>query len=628
MGARFSSTGRLAQCERNGAKREQDQENDRMRNCSKAIVALRTTPSISSSSLGSTSSPPSTSSSCTSSSSSIPTNIILSRTKSICGSPKQVEDDFISGNNKAPFASIPSSPGSCNGRDCSYYYEDEEYGDEDDTFYWNRSDDDDDDDNDGNADFEDDRYSENSVCTIPMCVGSAEQDIVVEDGQKAVPFAQHHRFVEDNAKILKWKRGELIGRGAFGHVWLALSEADGTLMAVKSVSIKSTKEKSTEEIVAALEGELSVMRMLRHPNIVQYKGTQRAEDELHIFMQYIPGGSLQSMIKRFGALPESVARSYTAQILEGIQYLHGHGIIHRDIKGANVLVDADGACKLADFGACQRLKDVTDGSIRGTPYWVAPEVLKGEPATCAVDIWSLGCTVIEMLTGQAPWAQYKSLVSVLFYIANTKEPELPEDLGETARDFLTFCLKVDPESRPSVFRAKRHPFVAPAVEDLRRCSRLNSQSRLRSASSISSLSTTISRYHRTTPHQHRRHHDGTGGREHSIPQRGGNGGSSICCNAVEGAAETAECDNATSMTSNHSYRRKQGDGLGHSGPEPCHSKQVEANRHRAPGAGSVLVKVSSLLLRCVKDASLPISGSSPLRVLGGSARHKVHAIMG
>eukprot|EP01035_Chromulina_nebulosa_P027649 gene27649-36393_t len=137
---------------------------------------------------------------------------------------------------------------------------------------------------------------------------------------------------------IRWKRGEMLGQGAFGIVYLGLNVETGELMAVKQMT---TEEVSRREL-GALENEINLLRNLRHPNIVRYIGTEVTALSLSIFLEYVPGGSLKALIDKFGHLEEPVAKSYTRQLLIGLEYLHRNGIAHRDIKGANCLVGNDG----------------------------------------------------------------------------------------------------------------------------------------------------------------------------------------------------------------------------------------------------------------------------------------------
>lgn len=162
----------------------------------------------------------------------------------------------------------------------------------------------------------------------------------------------------------------------------------------------------------------------------------------------IPNGSLVNLLNKFGPLTVDVIRVYTKQILKGLKYLHDHTIIHRDIKGANILVGNDGVLKLSDFGASKRLEELAGGnikrmSLKGTPNWMAPEVIKQETYGRQADIWSLGCTVIEMATGSPPWNEYGDQMAVLFHIANTSTPpSFPPSLPKEAQNFLSLCMEM------------------------------------------------------------------------------------------------------------------------------------------------------------------------------------------
>lgn len=144
------------------------------------------------------------------------------------------------------------------------------------------------------------------------------------------------------------------------------------------------------------------MSKLNHKNIVKYYSTNRTKDKFHIFLEFCIGGSIAKMLETYKFFSERIIRNYTKQILEGLQYLHANNVIHRDIKGANILVDRDGVCKLSDFGGakvvCDQMEFQKHSSFKGTPNWMAPESVRLE-YTRFSDIWSLGCTIIEMATG-------------------------------------------------------------------------------------------------------------------------------------------------------------------------------------------------------------------------------------
>ncbi|KAL5231166.1 hypothetical protein ABZP36_029942 [Zizania latifolia] len=275
---------------------------------------------------------------------------------------------------------------------------------------------------------------------------------------------------EENPPI-RWRKGDLIGSGAFGQVYLGMDLDSGELLAVKQVLIGSsnaTREKAQGHI-RELEDEVKLLKNLSHPNIVRYIGTVREDNSLNILLEFVPGGSIQSLLGRLGSFPEAVIRKYTKQILHGLEYLHRNGIIHRDIKGANILVDNKGCIKLADFGASKQVEKLatTAKTMKGTPYWMAPEVIVGSGHDFSADIWSVGCTVIEMSTGKTPWNQEIQEVSLLYYVGTTKShPPIPEHLSLDAKDFLLKCLQKEPELRSTASDLLLHPFVTGGLEDL------------------------------------------------------------------------------------------------------------------------------------------------------------------
>ncbi|CAF1749056.1 hypothetical protein Bca4012_044057 [Brassica carinata] len=266
-------------------------------------------------------------------------------------------------------------------------------------------------------------------------------------------------YANGGSIITSWQKGGLLGRGSFGSVFEGIS-GDGDFFAVKEVSLLEQGSQA-QECIQQLEGEIALLSQLQHQNIVRYRGTAKDGSNLYIFLELVTQGSLSKLYQRY-QLMDSVVSTYTRQILDGLKYLHDKGFIHRDIKCANILVDANGAVKLADFGLAKvsKLNDIK--SCKGTPFWMAPEVINPKRTDgygSSADIWSLGCTVLEMLTGQIPYCDLENPIQALFRIGRGVLPDIPDALSLDGRDFITECLKVDPEERPTAAELLNHPFV-------------------------------------------------------------------------------------------------------------------------------------------------------------------------
>ncbi|POO02238.1 Serine/threonine protein kinase [Trema orientale] len=284
---------------------------------------------------------------------------------------------------------------------------------------------------------------------------------------------------DDDAPPIRWRKGELIGCGAFGRVYMGMNLDSGELLAVKQVLIaaNSASKEKTQAHIRELEEEVKLLKNLSHPNIVRYLGTARENESLNILLEFVPGGSISSLLGKFGSFPESVIRMYTKQLLLGLEYLHKNGIIHRDIKGANILVDNKGCIKLADFGASKKVVELIldhQGFVnpkvgyfgylahlqRFPKAYTVLHVYSPSKRANSADIWSVGCTVIEMATGKPPWSQQYQEVAALFHIGTTKShPPIPEHLSPEAEDFLLKCLHKEPNLRPAASELLQHPFV-------------------------------------------------------------------------------------------------------------------------------------------------------------------------
>jgi len=271
--------------------------------------------------------------------------------------------------------------------------------------------------------------------------------------------------------IFKWVRGELIGKGTYGRVYLALNATTGEMIAVKQVEIPQTASDRNDSrqavFVQALKLESEIFKDLDHPNVVQYLGFEETPNFLSIFLEYVPGGSIGSCLQKHGKFDEEVTKSFTEQILTGLEYLHSKGILHRDLKADNILVETTGICKISDFGIAKRTDNI-DGfgastAMQGTVFWMAPEVIdpmkKGYDKK--VDIWSVGCVVHEMWVGKRPWSGDEAIAVILKLHKSKLPPPIPDDvvLSPLAQNFRNRCFAINPEERPTAAELRRHSYL-------------------------------------------------------------------------------------------------------------------------------------------------------------------------
>lgn len=228
----------------------------------------------------------------------------------------------------------------------------------------------------------------------------------------------------------------------------------GNLFAVKRMNM-SNQPAEVDNLLA----EIQLMRGLSHPHIVEYLGAwvDSVEGNLYIFQEWVPGGSVADLLTQFGPFSLGVVCEYTRQILLGLEYLHGNGIIHRDIKGGNILVDSNRTVKLADFGASTKLtafnQTQVTTTVKGTPYFMAPEVLSSSRYGRKGDIWAVGCTMIQMLTGEPPWKDrnLKGLVQLHLLLTSWENGPPPYNCQVTpeARECLEMCFQKMDTDRPT-----------------------------------------------------------------------------------------------------------------------------------------------------------------------------------
>jgi serine/threonine protein kinase len=266
-----------------------------------------------------------------------------------------------------------------------------------------------------------------------------------------------------------------LGEGAYGQVFRALNRETGEFMAVKVMKVDlaahgwAKKLKMLGKVYE--EQEISLLKRFDHPCIVKYLGCNKEMEadicNVQIFMEYMPGGSLSSLLKQYGPLEEVVIKKYTRQILRGLQYLHGHGVVHRDLKGGNILVEPSSAVKIADFGASKHIRGLPVlssnselcTSIKGSLYWMAPEILKREGHGRKVDVWSIGCVLLEMATASHPWPDVTNYHTLCIEIAKGHTPPVPSSLSPECQDFIRLCLHHDKRERPNAAQLMKHPFL-------------------------------------------------------------------------------------------------------------------------------------------------------------------------
>ncbi|QIW97978.1 hypothetical protein AMS68_003496 [Peltaster fructicola] len=262
------------------------------------------------------------------------------------------------------------------------------------------------------------------------------------------------RHAKDVEGLKDYQLGDCVGRGAFGSVYRALNWNTGETVAIKQIKLTDLPKSELNVIMQ----EIDLLKNLNHANIVKYHGFVKSVENLYIILEFCENGSLHSICKNFGKFPENLVSHYTGQVLHGLHFLHEQGVIHRDIKGANILTTKEGLVKLADFGVATKQAGPTEGSVVGSPYWMAPEVIELSGATTASDIWSLGSTVIELLDGKPPYHKLAPMPA-LFRIVNDDHPPLPEGASPLVRDFLMQCFQKEPNLRVTAKKLLRHPWI-------------------------------------------------------------------------------------------------------------------------------------------------------------------------